>query len=189
MLPSISDLAKRRKSIGLKQKELAKMADVSQSMIAKLEAGKINPSYDNVKKIIDVLEKKENENQITAKEIMQKKVISVKPDSKISNAIVLMKRYGISQMPILENGTAVGSVSDRTILELISDEGNMLDVSDMEISEIMDDSFPLVPEDTSISTLKILLKDNLSILVTNHGKIVGIVSKADMLNARSMMYK
>ncbi len=42
MFPTLEDIAKRRHQLGLKQSELAKAAGVSQSLIAKLEAGTID---------------------------------------------------------------------------------------------------------------------------------------------------
>jgi DNA-binding XRE family transcriptional regulator len=50
MFPTLQDIAKRRRQLGLKQTELAKAAGVSQSLIAKLEAGTIDSSYTKVKK-------------------------------------------------------------------------------------------------------------------------------------------
>ncbi|MBU0530429.1 MAG: CBS domain-containing protein [Candidatus Aenigmatarchaeota archaeon] len=184
MLPEIIDLANRRKSLGLKQKELAKASGVSQSFIAKLESGKINPSYDRVKAIVEVLERKEHEKQPSAKQIMQKRIISVDGNDMVSNAIVLMKKYGISQLPVIQKEIAVGSISDRTILDMISDKGDIKDVSEMVVAEVMDNSFPTVPEDTPISTVRLLLKHNLSVLVTHKGRLVGIISKADVINIK-----
>lgn len=57
MLPSLDEIAKRRKLLGLTQKQLAKIAGVSQSFIAKIESGKIDPSYSKAKAIFDTLEK------------------------------------------------------------------------------------------------------------------------------------
>ena len=59
MFPTLEDIAKRRRQLGLKQSELAKMAGVSQSLIAKLEAGTIDSSYTKVKTIFDILERLE----------------------------------------------------------------------------------------------------------------------------------
>jgi predicted transcriptional regulator len=42
--------------LGLTQGQLAKIAGVSQSFIAKIESGKIDPSYSKVKTIFDVLD-------------------------------------------------------------------------------------------------------------------------------------
>ncbi len=55
MLPSVEEIAKRRRILGLTQKELSQMAMVSQSFVAKLESGSMNPSYANVKKILEAL--------------------------------------------------------------------------------------------------------------------------------------
>ena len=63
MFPTLDDIAKRRRQLGLKQSELAKMAGVSQSLIAKLEAGTIDSSYTKVKTIFDVLERLEVQNK------------------------------------------------------------------------------------------------------------------------------
>jgi len=167
----------------MKQKDLAKKAGVSQSFIAKLEAGKISPSYEKVKAIIFILEKTEHENQITAKEIMQPRVIYVMPADRLSRATSLMKKHGISQMPVLDKGISVGSISDRTIIDLISSDGNLKDISNLAVADVMDDSFPLISEDTPVSTVTALLKYDLSILVTRKGKIMGIISKADLLGA------
>ena len=55
MLPSVQDLGKMRKNLGISQKEIAKMVGVSQSYIARMEKGDINPTYENVKKIYSYL--------------------------------------------------------------------------------------------------------------------------------------
>ncbi|MEM2547192.1 MAG: helix-turn-helix domain-containing protein, partial [Candidatus Bathyarchaeia archaeon] len=66
MLPSLDEIAKRRKLLGLTQKQLAKIAGVSQSFVAKVESGKIDPSYSKVKAIFDVLERMEAGENYTA---------------------------------------------------------------------------------------------------------------------------
>jgi predicted transcriptional regulator len=48
VFPTLEDIAKRRRQLGMKQSELAKAAGVSQSLIAKLEAGTIDSSYTKV---------------------------------------------------------------------------------------------------------------------------------------------
>jgi len=53
--PPLSYIKKMRKKFGLTQAKLAKMAGVSQSLIAKIESEKIDPSYKIAKKIFTVL--------------------------------------------------------------------------------------------------------------------------------------
>ena len=55
MLPTIEELRKMRKNLGISQKELARVSGVSQSYIARLEKGSINPAYDKIRKIFDYL--------------------------------------------------------------------------------------------------------------------------------------
>src|SRR3989338_5241600 len=52
MIAEITEIKIMRKRHGLTQTQLAKLSGVSQSLIAKLEAGIIDPSYSNVKKIM-----------------------------------------------------------------------------------------------------------------------------------------
>ena len=53
MLPELSEIKAKRKHLGLSQSGLSVKTGVSQSLIAKLEAGKISPSYLSAKKIFD----------------------------------------------------------------------------------------------------------------------------------------
>src|SRR5665647_2995324 len=77
MFPTLEDIAKRRRQLGLKQSELAKMAGVSQSLIAKLEAGTIDSSYTKVKTIFDVLERLEFKTKVQATKVLHNEVVTV----------------------------------------------------------------------------------------------------------------
>ena len=77
MIPTLEDIAKRRRQLGLKQSELAKMAGVSQSLIAKLEAGTVDSSYKKVKTIFDVLDRLEFKTKVQAHKVLHKNVVTV----------------------------------------------------------------------------------------------------------------
>jgi len=66
MLPSLEEISRKRRILGLTQNELAKLAGVSQSLIAKMESRKTNPSYTKVKAILDVLNKLEMKMEVHA---------------------------------------------------------------------------------------------------------------------------
>ena len=51
MLPELEEIKKKRKLFGMTQADLAAECGVSQSLIAKLESGKIVPAYGKAKKI------------------------------------------------------------------------------------------------------------------------------------------
>ena len=69
ILPDLIELRRMRKIIGLTQAELAQRVGISQSMIAKIESGALNPSYSVVRRIYHTLYSIEHKNQTKAHEI------------------------------------------------------------------------------------------------------------------------
>jgi predicted transcriptional regulator len=181
MLPSIERIAERRKRLGLTQSQLAELAGVSQSYIAKLEAGKIEPSYRKVKAILDALQWVEDGRGVKAGNIMSRDVICIKADEPVRRAAELMMRYGYSQLPVLEEGRVVGSISEKTIVERFMEGENGPTLAERPVSEVMDEAFPQVGEETPLSILTALLRVYPAVLVTMRGEIIGIVTKADLL--------
>ena len=181
MFPKIDEISKKRKMLGLTQTELAKLAGVSQSLIAKLESGRIDPSYTKVKTIFDVINKLELKNKIKADRINYNKVVSVQEKQLVSEAVVLMKKYGYSQLPVLNKRQVVGSISEKTILSQIL-AGNFLDqISKLPIKEVMEESLPQVNEDAPLSLISSLLQVYPAVLISTKGNVVGIITKADFL--------
>jgi predicted transcriptional regulator len=119
MFPTLEDIAKRRRQLGLKQSELAKMAGVSQSLIAKLEAGTIDSSYTKVKTIFDVLERLEFKTKAQADKVLHKNVATVQKNEPISKVVKIMQEYGYSQIPVFDGKHSVGSISEKAILRQI----------------------------------------------------------------------
>jgi len=68
MMPEIEEIKRRRKKLGITQKDLAKMLGVSQPLIARIESGTIDPKLSLIKKIFSILEVMEG--KINARNIM-----------------------------------------------------------------------------------------------------------------------
>ena len=181
MLPTLIDIAKKRHQLGLKQAELAKMAGVSQSLIAKLEAGKIDSSYTKVKTIFETLEKLETKTKLSAGKMFQTEVISVQRNEPVAKVVELMKRHGYSQLPVFEGKHSVGSISEKTILRQILDGKDLAQISHIATGEIMEEAFPQVGEDAPLSLISDLLQVYSAVLISRRGKVVGIITKADLL--------
>src|SRR3989338_3642271 len=171
----LEEIKKIRKSLGLTQTELAKQANVSQSIIAKIESGKIDPTLSKAKKIFDALSFFEKKHEIKAEEIMNRKIISIKPDEGVKDAVTKMKKYNISQMPVVDEHKTIGLISESTLLDaLMRGKGK-------KVNEIMEESPPIVSKQTSVRVISNLLRHFPTVLVSEEGRLVGLITKADLL--------
>jgi len=176
----LNEIKKIRKNLGLTQTELAKMANVSQSIIAKIESGKIDPTFTKTKKIFETLDDLENKEEIKADELMNKKIVSLTSNDNIKDSVRKMKKFGISQMPVIDGHKIIGLVSESTLLDaLISKKGKRID-------EIMEETPPIVSKKASIKVVSNLLRHYPAVLVSESGKLIGLITKADLL---SRLYK
>jgi len=180
-LPSVDEIARRRKMLSLTQKRLAELAGVSQSLIAKIESGKIDPSYMKVKAIFDALEQLETSIDFHAGEILHSEVVGIQKDASVSEAVQLMMKHGYSQLPVFDGEHPVGSISEKTILSQVLAGEDLNHVSTFPVRDIMDDAFPQVGEDAPVSLISGLLQVYPAVLISKKGKVIGIVTKADLL--------
>ena len=185
MLPSIEDISRKRRVLGLTQKELADLAGVSQSLIAKLESGKIDSSYTKVKAIFDALKQMEMEKAVHAKEIAHIEVVGIQRDDKVSKAARLMRDHDYSQLPVFDGERVVGGISEKTVLSQILAGKDFSLISTLSVGEVMEEAFPQVGEDAPLSLISSILQVYPAVLVSKKGKIVGIITKADLLRMLS----
>lgn len=177
MVISGSTLKRLRLEAGLTQRELAEMVDVSQAHIAKIEKERVDPRLSTVNKILRVLTEREGKK---CGEIMSPHVISIKPLDIVSKASQLMMKHAISQLPVLESGKIVGTITEDSIVRNLSTT-----LSDERIERIMQAPLPSVPEDTSVGMIQPLLQDHPAVLVVRRGEIVGIIARSDLLKVIS----
>jgi predicted transcriptional regulator len=171
----ISEIKIMRKKFGLTQSELAKKSGVSQSLIAKIEAGKIDPAYSKVSKIFSFLDSLREKQELKAKDVMRQSIIPVKPNTPIHEAISRMRKHNISQMPVISDNKCVGVVSEAIILNSI------LDKKAKTVSEIMGESPPIVSKNTSINVVSELLRFIPMVMISEKGKLLGVITKSDIL--------
>jgi len=176
MAYELKDIKEIRKKFSLTQTDLAKKAGVSQSLIAKVEAGRLDPTYSNAKKIFDALDSLTQKKEIKAEEIMTKKIVFVAKESDVKDIIKKMKKYEISQLPVIEDDKILGSVSETTVLEAIMSGKN-----EVKAKDIIQDIPPTISKNASLGVVSSLLKYYPMILVKEQDKILGIITKSDII--------
>jgi predicted transcriptional regulator len=182
MLPELREIARRRKTLGLTQTRLAREAGASQSLVAKVEAGKADPSYSKAKQLFDSLTRLENEGALTAGDVMHRGVRFVSSEDSVSKAVKKMRSSGLSQLPVTEGGRVAGSLSESRVVKCLGDGFDAAALSRTRVGEIMGEEFPQATPSTPLRTVTELLKSSPAVLVTSKGKIRGIITKADVLS-------
>ena len=87
MTYEITEIKDIRRKLSITQSELAKRSGVSQSLIAKIESNRLDPTYTNVKKIFSALDLLTHKKETKAEEIMNKKIVSVGPEDLLRDVI------------------------------------------------------------------------------------------------------
>lgn len=173
MVVTGSAIRKLRVEAGLTQRQLAELVGISQAHIAKIEKGKVDPRLSTVNKILRVLTEGQGRK---CKEVMTRNVIFATPKQRIQDVSELMIKHAISQLPVLEDGKVVGTITEEDIVRNL---GSNLAEEKVEI--VMQPPLPIVPEDTSISMMRPLLEDSPAVLVTRRGNVIGIIARSDLL--------
>ena len=83
----LTEIKIMRKQLGITQQELAKLAGVSQSLVAKIEANTIDPTYTKVKKIFETLYALNEKKQLRASDLMNQQLITVAPTETLKETI------------------------------------------------------------------------------------------------------
>jgi len=162
-----------RLEAGLTQSQLAKMVGVSQAHIAKIEGEKVDPRLSTVNKILEILTDRKRKR---CSEIMTRDVIVTNPKEKIKKVSEIMVKHAISQLPVVENGQIVGMITEEGIVKHLSSN-----ISEELVENIMEPPLPSVPEDTDLVTIRSILETHSGVLVTRKGKLVGIITRSDLL--------
>jgi len=175
MILDIKEIKDIRKKLGLTQSQLANLSSVSQSLIAKIEAGRLDPTYSNAIKIFDALTQFGEKKGLKAEEIMNIKIISITPDSNIRDAILKMRKNSFSQLPVIHDHKAIGMISEASLLDsLLEKKGNS-------VSDVMDSPPPIISFDAGLDVVTNLLKYFQMVLVSKKGNLIGVITKTDLI--------
>ena len=112
-------------------------------------------------------------------------LVVVSRSDTVRSAIDTMQRYGISQIPVVTNGTArsvsdiVGSVQERTMLDRVFREPALVDAS---VERVMEAPFPVVNANEDVERLYAELAGGVpALLAVEDDRPVSVITKADLL--------
>jgi cystathionine beta-synthase len=106
-------------------------------------------------------------------------VVSVSPTDSIADAVELLRRYGISQTPVMNDGRMVGSLTENLLLRHLA-SGEPL--ATMVVRDLQGPPFPDLQGDALAQEAYTLFSSGQSaVAVMNDGTLEGIVTKSDLL--------
>jgi CBS domain-containing protein len=139
------------------------------------------------------------------KEIMQKNVKSISPDTDVKEALDLLKRMEISGLPVINNeGKLAGMFTEKEVLSYIlpsyiekvgrfiyeenpkSTKRKFAELSKIKVSQLMRKGVVTAGEDASlceVARIMLTQKARRLPIIDKTGKVVGIVARCDVLEA------
>ncbi len=106
-------------------------------------------------------------------------LVTVTPGTTVRQALRLMSQHDVSQLPVMDGESCVGSVGEGTLSARSLEDTKLLDVT---VSDVMDAPFPIVtPEQPVDAVAKLLSRTIPAVLVRSDGRVTGIITRSDVL--------
>jgi len=123
--------------------------------------------------------------RVTVEQLLERRpatapaLVSVAPAAAVRQALNLMTTYGVSQIPVVENGESVGGLIEGTLMTRALAQPSLLD---RPVREVMEQPFPEVDAGAPADRVGAMLtRESPATLVRKDGKLIGIVSRYDVL--------
>ncbi len=115
------------------------------------------------------------------KDHIHQRLVTVKTEELVSHAIERMKKFEISQIPVVDVDGFVGSLDESKLFKLFFEDK---DLANKSIKSVMGRPFPIVKSETKIEEIsKLIDKDNSAVLVELEDGNHQIITKHDIIKA------
>lgn len=133
----------------------------------------------------------ESKPDVTVSEVLKMRpneqpVLAMRPDDTLGEAIELMTERGISQMPVIEDGEVVGSLTETRILNRLIDAPSARDEA---VHNVMGDPLPVVPRSLHLEHLSAYLEREAGAVLVNTDQedSYAVITKSDLISALARM--
>jgi cystathionine beta-synthase len=111
--------------------------------------------------------------------ISQRNVISVEPQDSVMVAYSRMRAHGVSQLPVLENGTLLGIVDEWDLLKAVARDRGLFK---QHVRKVMTEALETVESSSDAAALVPLFERGLVPIIVHKGRFEGLVTRIDYLN-------
>ncbi len=106
-------------------------------------------------------------------------LVAASPLDSVQDIVALMKKHGVSQIPLTENGRVFGLITEVRLLKVLLDDPTALD---RPVKELAENSFDIVGPDTPVSRLSQIFSEGNVALVQESDRTVALVTKIDLID-------
>jgi cystathionine beta-synthase len=107
-------------------------------------------------------------------------LITVSVDDAVKDALDLLRRYEISQLPVMRGAEIAGSINDVAVMQAVFDRSDLLH---KHVEEVMGRPFPGLEADVEFDrAYKLLTLANSAIVVLEGGRPIGVVTRQDIIS-------
>jgi predicted transcriptional regulator len=149
-------------------------------MINQIESGRCKPSYETARKIFEILSSLEGSTAMKAGDICSRNLISVRRDEKLHDAIDIMRRNSISQIPVFDSSKVVGILTEDGLAKIMVEKEEK-ELRNVRVGQVMERPPPIVDISTPAKALIPLVRFAKCILVSEKANVIGIVTITDTL--------
>jgi cystathionine beta-synthase len=108
-------------------------------------------------------------------------LITIKPEQSVAEAIQIMKKYDIENIPVIKGDENIGAISESGLFNKILTSG---DIKTLTISSVMEKAYPVVSFDTPVERLSsFITKENGAVLSKDESGAYHIVTKYDIIQS------
>ncbi|QDH81417.1 cystathionine beta-synthase [Echinicola soli] len=107
-------------------------------------------------------------------------LVVAKKGEKVKAAIHLMNERSVSQIPVVEDGNVIGSLTDTKLLTKIIQQPTLKDAP---VEDVMEDSMKFVAMDSTLDVLSSMVDKDKAVLVRDDLHQIHIITKHDILGA------
>ena len=105
-------------------------------------------------------------------------LLSVETTSTVRDAIAIMNRFIVSQLPVFDKGNLVGSLSESALFQKTMEAPEVMELT---VGALLEPPFPTVGPDTDVYEVLNLLKSSPAVLICHRGSYQGIVTRFDVV--------
>ena len=119
------------------------------------------------------------EDVLSAKKRKLPQLLSVESASSVREAIELMNRTSVSQLPVFEKGNLVGSLTESVLFQKTMESPEVMELT---VGVLLEPPFPAVGPDEDVYEVLKLLKSAPAVLVRDASGYKGIVTRFDIID-------